>query len=165
MIALRPYQERTLELLEAALTAGRRKPLLVLPTGAGKTVIACELMRRAVERGQRSLFLAPRRELVTQASRQLASAGVDPMGGLYARVQVGSVDTLLSRLVRRERLVLPEPHLVIADEAHLSITETRKGLLDRWPQALRIGLTATPTRKDGRALGLLYDALIEPTTT
>ncbi len=174
MIALRPYQERTLELLEAALTAGRRKPLLVLPTGAGKTVIACELMRRAVERGQRSLFLAPRRELVTQASRQLASAGIahgvllagaDPMGGLYARVQVGSVDTLLSRLVRRERLVLPEPHLVIADEAHLSITETRKGLLDRWPQALRIGLTATPTRKDGRALGLLYDALIEPTTT
>jgi DNA repair protein RadD len=173
MIALRPYQERTLELLEAALAVGRRAPLLVLPTGAGKTVIACELMHRALVRGQRSLFLAPRRELVVQASRQLASAGIahgvllagaKPLGGLYAQVQVASVDTLRSRL-QRNRIVLPDPDLVIADEAHLSITKIRKALLDRWPQALRIGLTATPTRKDGRALGLLYDELIEPTTT
>src|SRR5438309_1326571 len=109
---LRPYQERTLELLEAARSAGRRAPLLVLPTGSGKTVIACELMRRALERGQRSLFLAPRRELITQASRQLAGtgiahgvllAGADCLRGLYAQVQVASVDTLLSRLVRRNR--------------------------------------------------------------
>jgi DNA repair protein RadD len=34
-----------------------------------------------------------------------------------------------------------------------------------WPGAIRVGLTATPTRKDGRALGVLYDALLEPATT
>ena len=55
--------------------------------------------------------------------------------------------------------------LVIVDEAHLSITLARQALLERWPAAVRIGLTATPTRKDGRALGLVYDALIEPATT
>jgi DNA repair protein RadD len=130
-------------------------------------------MRGGRERGQPSLFLAPRRELITQASRQLTNAGIihgvllagaDPMGGLYAQVQVASVDTLLSRLVRRNRLVLADPDLVVVDEAHLSVTETRKALPDLWPRALRIGLSATPTRKDGRALGQLYDHLVEPVT-
>jgi superfamily II DNA or RNA helicase len=174
MITLRAYQLRAIELLDAALGADRRAPLLVLPTGAGKTVIAVELMRRALAVGQRALFLAPRRELVVQASRQLTSseiphgmllAGAGSLGGLYSQLQVGSVDTLLSRLIRRNRLVFSDPDLVIVDEAHLSITETRKALLDRWPHAVRVGLTATPTRKDGRALGLIYDQLIEPTTT
>jgi len=174
MIALRPYQERTLALLDAAVRAGRSKPLVVLPTGAGKMVIAGELMRRTQERGQRALFIAPRRELVTQASRQLMRAGVghgvllagaDAAGGLYSSVMVASADTLLSRLVRRKRLVLPDPHLIIVDEAHLSITATRQGLLEHWPAALRVGLTATPTRMDGRALGQLYDELLEPATT
>jgi DNA repair protein RadD len=172
MMTLRPYQVEALEQLDAAIAAGRRAPILVLPTGAGKTVIAVDIMSRAVERGQRALFLAPRRELVTQASRQLSNAGIehgvllagaDARRGLYANVQVASVDTLLSRLVRRNRLLaFPDPDLVIADEAHLSITATRKALLDRWPQAVRVGLTATPTRKDGRALGMLYDALLDP---
>lgn len=54
---------------------------------------------------------------------------------------------------------------MLVDEAHLSITITREQLLGLWPDALRIGLTATPTRKDGRALGLLYDTIIEPATT
>lgn len=174
MIGLRPYQVRALELLDGATAAGSRNPLLTCPTGSGKTVIGAELIRRATERGERCLFLAPRRELVTQASRALEREGIrhgvlladaDPRAGLYAAVQVASVDTLLARMVRRSRLTIPEPHLVIVDEAHLSITATRKALLDRWPSALRIGLTATPTRKDGRALGVLYDRLIEPVTT
>src|SRR5262249_28319083 len=59
----------------------------------------------------------------------------------------------------------PDFSLVIVDEAHLSITQARQALLARWPNATRIGLTATPTRKDGRALGLLYDRLVEPATT
>jgi superfamily II DNA or RNA helicase len=66
----------------------------------------------------------------------------------------------LSLTAQRSRLVWNRQ-----DEAHLSVTAARKALLALWPNALRIGLTATPTRKDGRALGLLYDALIEPTTT
>ena len=173
MTVLRPYQQRALELLEAAIAAGRRAPLLVLPTGSGKTVVACELMRRAVERGERALFLAPRRELVTQASRALAASGVghgvilagaDAQAGLYASVHVGSIDTLLARMVRRHRLALADPHLVVVNEAHLSITRVRQRLLALWPGALRVGLSATPVRKDGRALGLLYDQLIEPAT-
>jgi superfamily II DNA or RNA helicase len=171
---LRPYQVEALAQLDAAFTAGRRAPLLVLPTGAGKTVIAAEWMRRLVAAGQRVLFLAPRRELIAQASEKLDAVGVghgvilagaDPRDGLEAPVHVASVDTLVSRVLRHGTLEAPHYDLVIVDEAHLSITAVRKRLLACWPDARRVGLTATPTRKDGRALGVLYDVLIEPATT
>ncbi len=174
MADLRPYQLETIAAFDRAIADGARAPLLVLPTGAGKTVIAGEIIRRAVARRLRVLFLAPRRELVTQASTKLHEARVDHgvvMAGarhlqrMYEPVQVASIDTLVSRLKDTRPLVLPSFDVVVVDEAHLTVTEIRKRLLDTWPGALRIGLTATPSRKDGRALGALYDLLIEPTTT
>lgn len=173
-VELRAYQSNAIAQLQAAVAAGARAPLLVLPTGAGKTVLAAELIRRAVAKGGSAVFLAPRRELIEQTSRKLEDIGVDHgvllagadcRSGLDAAVQVASIDTLLSRMVRRAWLTLPPPALVIVDEAHLSITRTRQALLSQWPNAIRVGLTATPTRKDGRALGVLYDAIIEPVTT
>jgi DNA repair protein RadD len=171
--ALRSYQVQAMEQIDAAVATGSRAPLLVLPTGAGTTVIAANFIKQQIDRGKRCMFLAPRRELIGQASRTLMGlgidhgvilAGADGHGGLYEQVQVASIDTLLSRMVRRKRLTLPDPHVIIVDEAHLSITKTRTALLSRWPDALKIGLTATPSRKDGRALGVLYDRLIEPVT-
>lgn len=172
--ALRPYQHDALACIAAAVRAGVRAVLLVLATGSGKTVIAAELIRREVLAGGSALFLAPRRELIEQTSRKLDDvavdhgvvlAGADARGGLEAPVQVASVDTLLARAVRRDRLRLPAFSLVLVDEAHLSVTLTRQRLLALWPDAVRIGLTATPTRKDGRALGLLYETIVEPATT
>jgi superfamily II DNA or RNA helicase len=171
---LRPYQVDALAQLDAAFAAGHQAPVLVLPTGAGKTVIAAEMMRQAVIAGERVLFLAPRRELIAQTSQKLEAiglahgviqAGADERAGLDAAVHVASVDTLTSRVLRRSTLMLPSYELVLVDEAHLSITAVRQQLLALWPTARRVGLTATPTRKDGRALGLLYDVLVEPATT
>jgi DNA repair protein RadD len=176
MAELRDYQHRAIEMLRASFEGGARAPLLVLPTGAGKTIIAAEIVRSAAARGSRVLFLAPRRELVRQASGKLHAVGIDHgviLAGAkelerpYERVQVASVDTLLSRLMRapeHRRLPLPDFDLVIIDEAHLAPTEKRSELLALWPNAKLVGLTATPARKDGRALGTLFDALIEPTT-
>lgn len=169
MTLLRSYQLTALTRLDAALAAGRRAPLVVAPTGSGKTVLAAEIIRR---HGGRALFLAPRRELVHQTCNKLDEAGVsygvllagDSRMSLYRTVQVASIDTLLARVERRSRLALPDFDLVLVDEAHLSITKTRLRLLARWPQATRVGLTATPIRRDGRALGIVYDELIEVAT-
>lgn len=89
-------------------------------------------------------------------------AGADHLHAPSAAVHVASLDTLQSRIARRGLLAeLPDFSLILIDEAHLFITGKRAALLERWPTARRIGFTATPIRKDGRALGVLFDRLIE----
>jgi DNA repair protein RadD len=164
---LRPYQLHALDQLDQLAFAGVKAPLIVAPTGAGKTVIAAEIMRR---RGHaRGLFLAPRRELIHQTCRKLDAVGVkygvllagDRRTNLYSNVQVASVDTLISRMIRRKRIQLAPFDYVIVDEAHVGLTDKRAALLAQWPDALVIGLTATPCRSDGKALGRVFDELIE----
>ena len=140
-------------------------------TGSGKTVIAASIIKSAMNRMKRVLFLAPRKELILQASAKLAESGIEHgiiMAGeprhMYARVQVASFDTLHSRAIRREVMLMPEADLVVADEAHLTIARTRKEILDSYPDAVLIGLTATPARGDGRGLGEIYDDLIQVAT-
>src|SRR6516162_6831468 len=60
---LRPYQAEVIGRCQAEVAAGKRRVVLVAPTGSGKTVIAAALIRAAVDRGERVLFLAHRREL------------------------------------------------------------------------------------------------------
>src|SRR5262249_48820436 len=154
--------------------AGRRAPLRVLPTGAGKTVIVVDIIRLVVDvvaTPAGVLVLVPRRELVGQTVEKLRAVGIapgvicaamDPGAGLTAPVQVTSVDTLHARVQRLARLTLPAPELVVVDEAHLSITKRKVELVEALGARRVLGLTATPTRKDGRALGVLYDALLAP---
>jgi superfamily II DNA or RNA helicase len=163
---LRSYQEHAIAGVEAAFAAGFRAPLIPLPTGGGKTVVAGEIIKREAERGTRVLFLAPRRELVHQASRKLADVGLnhgiilagDSRHNIYSRIQVGSVDTVRARSAKLTTL---DPDLIVIDECHLYVTDVRKKLLDRWPNARRLGLSATPCRKDGRGLNVLFDKLID----
>ena len=56
---LRPHQERALDALRASLAAGRRRPLLQMPTGAGKTLLAAHIIRRALDKGKRVAFVVP----------------------------------------------------------------------------------------------------------
>lgn len=169
---LRPYQEKAIDEYEEMLAMGIRAPLMVAPTGAGKTIIAAEIIRRARDKGENVLFLAPRRELVHQTRKKLLAIGVHHgvmMAGaknlqrFYEPVQVGSVDTLLARMRRGSKQLdnLPRFDRLIIDEAHVGVTEARERLFNLWPYATLLGLTATPCRSDGKALGRIYDELIE----
>ena len=172
MTELRPYQFEVLEQIEQAIAAGQRRILVTLPTGAGKTVCAADIIRRFNERGLFSLFLAHRREIIGQTSQRLTEHGM-PLGahGIImaermcdlrpqARIQVASIDTLHARGVRTKTMELPPADLVVFDEAHRARGRTREGLLKLYPDAIWIGLTATPCRGDGRGLGNLFDVLI-----
>ena len=165
---LRPYQAEVIERIDAAIAAGYRRLLVVAPTGAGKTVIAAAITSAAVEDGRRVLFLAHRRELITQASGKLYAAGVDHgilLPGFPPRlgepVQVGSVWTVHGRAIRTSTIELPAADLIIVDEAHHSPARTYRSLLDSYPKATVIGITATPCRGDGRGLGDIFEMLIE----
>jgi len=164
---LRPYQSDTINNLRESMKAGFRRIVLQLPTGGGKTRIAAEVIRMANEKRNRTLFLAPRRELITQACSALVRQGLRPgviMAGeprdLGADVQVASFDTLHARAIRSHRMAMPEADLVIVDEAHLSIAESRKTIIAHYGDARIVGLTATPARGDGRGLGEIYEDLV-----
>lgn len=164
---LRPYQNESIDFLKLAIHRGSRRPLLQLPTGGGKTVIACQITKGAQSKGKRVLFLAPRRELIYQASARFHAFGIqhgvimagEPQNCMQT-VQVASFDTLNARAIRRSKMQLPAADVVIVDEAHLSIAPSRLKLLRAYPDAILIGLTATPARGDGKGLGELYDELI-----
>ena len=165
---LRGYQAAVIDRIEAEKAAGHRRVLLVAPTGSGKTVIAAAIMAEAVRHGERVLFLAHRRELIAQASRKLHAAGIDHgillpdfPARLGEAVQVASIATLHARAVRTSAITLPPADLVVVDEAHHSRARTYRRLLDAYPGAAVIGLTATPCRGDGRGLGNVFKALVE----
>jgi superfamily II DNA or RNA helicase len=148
-------------------------PLIPLPTGAGKTVIAAALIEDAVNSGQRVLFLAHRRELVHQASRKLLAVGVDHaimMGQessayIGQRCIVGSVPTVHACCIRSQRVELPPADLIFFDEAHHTRARTYVETRHAYADAKIIGLTATPARGDGRGLGgdLFSDLVRVPT--
>lgn len=164
---LRPYQADAIESLRASLRAGNRRPLLQLATGSGKTRIAAAVIAGAVSNRKKCLFLAPRRELIHQARAAFAREGV--MSGIIMAgerpsplmdVQVASFDTLHARAIRASRMEMPDADVVIVDESHLSVAETRKEIISRYGGSIIVGLTATPARGDGKGLGEIYDDLV-----
>jgi superfamily II DNA or RNA helicase len=164
---LRGYQQDVVDRLRASYRAGSRAPLLVLPTGGGKTVVFAHIAAAAAAKGKRVLVLVHRRELLRQASEKLAAAGV--LHGVVlpgrpipdAPVLVASVQLLGRRLDELRQL---SPDLVIIDEAHHAIAAQWRAVLDSWPMARLLGVTATPLRGDGAGLGVkvggVFDDLI-----
>lgn len=155
-MTLRDYQIRAVDDVRNAYSAGHRRVVYVGPTGSGKTVVGAEVVSRAVSRGRRVLWLAHRRELVEQTAKRIPGAGV-VMAGVApadAPVQVASLDTLVARGER------PPADMVVIDECHHATAETWRDLLDSYPRAWVLGLTATPERADGVALGNVFEALV-----
>lgn len=164
---LRPYQSDALHALRMSLARGHRRPILPAPTGAGKTVVAAELVRLAREKGKRVLFIAPRRELIRQASEKFANVGVHHgiiLAGhprtITPDVQIASFDTLHVRGIRNKTMLMPPADLVIVDECHLATSPTRRAILDHYRDAVVIGLSATPATGSGKGLGAVFDDIV-----
>jgi DNA repair protein RadD len=164
---LRPYQIDVIAEIEAAIAVGERRILLVAPTGSGKTVIAAALIAATP---RRALVVAHRREIVNQTSAKLTArgtqhgiiqAGDDKKLRPMAAVQVASIQTLHARAIRSNTMLMPLAYLLIIDEAHHACAMTYQKVIEAYPDAIILGLTATPCRGDGRGLGGIFATMIE----
>jgi superfamily II DNA or RNA helicase len=180
---LRPYQQDTLEKLMLP-PHGVNRSLVVMATGAGKTVLFASFLDKFLKKNERALILAHREELLTQAQEKLAHAApslyveIEQAGrkasktitgwrrnreGIDRTVVVASVQTL-----RGERLKKWDPSafsVVIIDEAHHSTATSYNTILQHFgvfnvnSRTRLVGVTATPGRTDGIGLGAVYQEI------
>ena len=163
---LRPYQQ---EAKDAIFDQWEKvdKTLLVLPTGCGKTIVFAKVTEECVRRGCRVLILAHRGELLQQAADKIAKAtklgcatekADETCLGSWFRITVGSVQTMM----REKRLArFPEDYFdtIIIDEAHHCISDSYQRVLQHFPEAKILGVTATPDRGDMKNLGQVFDSM------
>lgn len=159
---LRPYQVRAVAEVRAEYARGRRAVVLVLPTGAGKTIVAAYACREHVARGGRVVFLTHTRELRRQTVERFRACGLDvgylDVTGDHRTEAPVLVATLQTVLARGERVACS---LVVVDECHHlgDGAAEWQSVLELFGDARRLGLTATPQRGDGTALSG-FDALV-----
>lgn len=164
---LRPYQQEAKDAIFSAWRNGIKKTLLVLPTGCGKTIVFAKVAEECVKEGSRVLILAHRGELLDQAADKIAKAtglgcatekAEQTCLGSWFRIVVGSVQSLM----REKRLSqFPDDYFdtIIIDEAHHCISDSYQRVLQHFPEAEVLGVTATPDRGDMKNLGTVFESL------
>jgi superfamily II DNA or RNA helicase len=175
---LRPYQQECVSAICAKLRENR-STVAVLATGLGKTVCFAEVIRLGLQReGRRAIVLAHREELIMQAADKIKSVtGLESsieMGeyrsdedGIYGRssVVVSSIQTQGAGRGDRKRMHRFDnsvPWLVIVDECHHATSSSYRKVIEhymRHPESRLLGVTATPDRLDGKALGQVFDTV------
>lgn len=158
---LRPHQLRAITELRRVLASGKRRPVLQMPTGAGKTLTAAAIVEGVRARGRSVVFTVPAVELVDQTVAAFGAEGITDIGVIQSDhvltdwskpVQVASVQTLA------HRKEFPFASVVIVDECH-----RRFAVIERWmeqrPDLIFIGLTATPWT---RGMAKYWDTLVVP---
>ena len=159
---LRPYQDQALNEIRAHYALGRKKVLLKLPTGAGKTLIFCKVLKSVHAKGLKAIMVVRGKALVDQASQRLEREGV-PHGVQQAghwrampdeAIQICSIDTLY------RRKIIPDAHLIVIDECHLASSPSFRWLLENYDENFILAVTATPYCKGG--LRHIADEMVAP---
>ena len=160
---LRDYQDEALAAYDSARAEGVKRPAIVLPTGAGKTVVFAEAARRNLAAGRRSVILVHRDELARQAAHKVSAvAGVKAgvvkaeQNDIHDDIIIASVQTLARE--RRLAMLDPRNHDVIVDECHHATAKSYRtildyfGCFDKSSDSVALGVTATMERGDGTRL-------------
>lgn len=163
-LPLRPYQALAKYEVQRAWGKGTRWPAVVLPTGAGKTVVFAHLAAEEhALHGTQALILVHTTELADQAVDKLHSVAPHLSVGVIkaerneinADLLVGTVQTVRGRVEQ-----LGHVGLIIIDECHHATAASYQTVLDGIPDANVVGFTATLARGDGAALGDVWQEVV-----
>ena len=164
---LRPYQAEAKAAVFEQWDKGTLKTLLVLPTGCGKTIVFAKVAEDCVRQGYRVLILAHRGELLEQAADKIKKStnlgcatekAEQTCLGSWLRITVGSVQSM-QREKRLSQFSEDYFNVIIIDEAHHCISDGYQKVLQHFPSAKVLGVTATPDRGDMRNLGEFFESL------
>jgi DNA repair protein RadD len=183
-VKLRDYQQVVVDKIYGDWNNGAKHVCAVMPTGAGKSVVVSHIALQNYNLNMNQAIVAHRKELVGQMAGHLARQGIrhriiaskETVSQITAsqRVEFGksfvnptssaavvSIDTLLARSsVMRDWL--PQVRTWTIDEAHHCIRTNKWGkLVELFPNAFGLGVTATPRRADGYGLGAHADGVFE----
>jgi superfamily II DNA or RNA helicase len=162
IMQLRDYQIDIISKARGLMKQGNKSILIQSPTGSGKTILVAHMLKTAASKGMDSWFIVHRRELVKQSIMAFSGEGVKH--GVIANgwamnnklpIQIASIQTLIRRYKYYRK-----PSLLVYDECHHVSAGSWKKIIDQYPGAYSIGLTATPQRLDGQGLGLHFKEMI-----
>lgn len=158
----RDYQDDLINRARPALKEHKRI-VIQSPTGTGKTAISVTIMAAIKANKKTCYFLVNQKELLDQTSgalwRQKVEHGMIAAGKMKTPhlIQVATIQTLTNRLDQ-----YPEPDLIVIDECHTATSPSYLRVIEEaYPNSLVIGLSATPQRTDGKALGLVFNHIIK----
>ncbi|MGW3024807.1 DEAD/DEAH box helicase [Streptomyces sp. NPDC001221] len=166
----RPYQAEAIKALISGWQGPHNRLAVVLPTGAGKTVVFSNLIDELLPQlnGARALVIAHREELIEQAAAKIRAVRPDLRVGVVkaerdehqdAGVIVASIQTLA---VERRRKAIENIGVVIVDECHHAAAPSYMTVLDHfgaWRGLPVAGFTATMTRTDGGLADVWQDVV------
>lgn len=161
-LPLRQHQQDAISLVRASAKAGNTRIVCQMPTGAGKTVTAAEMIKGALAKGNDVIFTAPAVSLIGQTIASFEAQGIRDIGVMQgnhprtntmARVQIATVQTLARRAI-------PKAALVVVDEAHMRADVIDRLMAER-DDVFFVGLSATPWRA---GMGLTWQDLVIPVT-
>lgn len=166
MFALRGYQQKVVDDVIREIKRGNTKILIQLGTGGGKTAIASNIAKGASDKGNGSFFICHRREIVDQTFKTYLANELEAsfiMGGrsvnLENNIQIANIATLVNRLDKYKK-----PRIIIWDECHHLAASNWTRVFDAYPDAIHIGLTATPCRLDGKPLNTFFEIMVKGPT-
>lgn len=162
---LRPYQQQAIAATWGYLCNQQGNPVVVLPTGAGKSIVIADIAKDAAKVNRKVLVVAHRKELIRQNAEKIRTLAPMASVGIYSaglKRRDTEHDVIFAGIqsVWKRAFDFGERHLVIVDEAHL-IPAKDAGMYSTFLADLRtanpdfrlVGMTATPFRLDS---GLIY---------
>ena len=159
-IQLYEYQKDMLRQIEDAFVT-HQSVMVQMPTGTGKTVLISEVVKREERRVKNPCvwIVVHRRELVEQIKETLErrlGTSLDAEREKSSVIEVFSIQWLS----RHYQELDEQPTLIVIDEAHHAVAKTYEEVMNAYPNAKKLGVTATPCRLTKRGFTDLFEVLL-----